>query len=72
MKEAAVAELKAGRPKLLDFVKKHRACLLDQLDFIWDLVSAKEQVQRLQKSRPDLLLEAALDSARVCANGRGE
>ena len=72
LKEAAVRELKAGRPKLLDFVKKHRTCLLDQLDFIWELVGAKEQVQRLQKSRPELLLEAAVDSSRVCANGRGQ
>ena len=69
LKDDALTELKAGRPKLIDFVKKHRACLQDQLDFCWELVGAREQVVRLRKSRQQLLLEAATDTAKVCANG---
>ena len=74
----AVTELKAGRPQLLDFCKKHKACLQDQLDYIWSLSGAEEKLQRLDKSRLDILAEAAsleLSFQRLaekCCNGTGE
>ena len=55
----AVTELRAGRPQLLEFCKKHRSCLEDQLDYIWSLEGAKAKIQRLDKTRAELLVEAA-------------
>jgi hypothetical protein len=55
----AVTELKAGRPQLLDFCKKHKNCLEDQLDYIWELADAGLDVHRLEKTLLDLLVEAA-------------
>ena len=71
VKSDAVAELKAGRSKLLDFVKKHRASLLDQVDFCWELVDAKSHLERLGKSRVEILIEAAAGACGSCANGDG-
>ena len=71
LKVDALSELKAGRPKLIDFVKKHRSSLRDQLDFCWDLVGAGHTLQRLAKSRVEILLEAATASSAGCANGDG-
>ena len=55
----AVTELKAGRPQLLEFCKKHRMSLEDQLDYIWTLHDAEHDIERLDKSLLDLLAEAA-------------
>ena len=55
----AVAELAAGRPQLLDFCKKHRSCLQDQIEYIWSMASAGQRIDRLNKSRLDLLSHAA-------------
>ena len=65
----ARAELKDGRCKLIDFIKKHRTSLEDQLDFCWEMVGAEARLARLGKSRLQILLEAAMDSAATCANG---
>ena len=67
----AVQELKEGRPQLLDFVKKFRTTLEDELDFCWSLHDAPQRLERLSKSRLDLLLDAAIPS-RACYNGDGE
>ena len=64
----AVAELKAGRPQLLEFAKKHRGSLEDQLDFCWSLNNAPARLLRLGKAKLELLLEAAYPD-QVCANG---
>ena len=56
----AVAELKNGRPQLLDFVKKFRATLEDELELCWSLHEAPQRLARLSMTRLDLLLEAAL------------
>ena len=71
LKVDALSELKAGRPKLIDFVKKHRASLRDQLDFCWDLVGAGQTLQRLTKTRVEILFEAATGPSVACANGHG-
>lgn len=71
----AVTELQAGRPQLLDFCKRHRTCLEDQLDHIWSMHSATERLERLGKSRLDLLIDAASLGAspqeltKLCRNG---
>ena len=73
----AVSELQAGRPQLLEFCKKHKTCLEDQLDYIWQMATAKEDVKRLDKSLLDLLLEATipdLPTSRLkeqCSNEEG-
>eukprot|EP00973_Karenia_brevis_P059111 8230115-Karenia_brevis.AAC.1 len=66
----AVKELKEGRPKLMEFVKKHKTNLEDQLDFCWELHTAPDRLNRLEKSRLELLLEAALADNATCANGQ--
>jgi hypothetical protein len=71
LKVDALNELKAGRPKLIDFIKKHRSCLQDQLDFCWELVGAGGSVERMSKSRLEILLEAATNASACCANGDG-
>ena len=71
LKIDALSELKAGRAKLIDFVKKHRSSLRDQLDFCWELVGAGQALARLTKRRVDILLDVATDGAASCANGHG-
>ena len=71
LKLDAVKELKAGRSKLLDFVKKHRATRRGQLDYCWDLMAAPGKLQRLAKSRVEILFDAAVDKASSCASGNG-
>ena len=67
----AVQELAAGRPQLLDFVKKHKATLEDQIEYCWSLNGAPERLVRLSKSRLELLLEAAApDRACACKSGK--
>ena len=73
----AVLELTAGRPQLLDFCKKHKSTLADQIEYIWELHDAKNTLHRLDKTRLDLLLTAAAfdvgpDTIKErCANGKG-
>ena len=69
LKVDALSELKAGRPKLIDFLKKHRSSLRDQLDFCWALVGAGRMLERLSKSRVEILFEAATDASAACSNG---
>ena len=56
----AVEELKAGRPQLLDFCKKHKRGLQDEVEYIWSLHAAKDKIQRQAMSRLEVLAEAAL------------
>lgn len=65
----AVQELKAGRPQLLDFVKKHRSCLEDQVEYCWSLHNAPERIARLSMSRLEVLLQTAADENGTCRNG---
>ena len=73
----AVSELKAGRHQLLDFCKRHKSYLEDQINFCWELHDAPKALQRMEKSRLDLLLEAAhleapmQDLPSYCANSAG-
>ena len=67
----AVQELKAGRPQLLEFVKKFRATLQDELEFCWSLHEAPTRLERMAKTRLDLLLEAGLPE-QTCCNGHGD
>jgi hypothetical protein len=67
----AVAELREGRPQLLEFVKKHRHSLEDELEFCWQLYETPERMQRLDKSRIEILLEVATGDGRLCENGDG-
>ena len=67
----AVKELSAGRGKLLEFVKKYRSCLEDQIEFCWSLKDAPQRMERIGKSRLDILLDAAIDSQSTCKNGHG-
>ena len=69
LKVDALRDLKAGRPKLIDFLKKHRSSLRDQLDFCWELVGAGRMLERLSKSRVEILFEAATDASGACSNG---
>ena len=64
----AAKELDAGRPQLLDFVKKHRVSLEDQLEFCWSLHEAPQRLARMAQSRLDLLLAAAAPG-QSCTNG---
>ena len=66
----AVQELKAGRPQLLEFVKKFRATLEDELEFCWSLHEAPKRLARMAKTRLELLLEAALPEQQ-CQNDHG-
>ena len=63
----AVKELAQGRPQLLEFVKKHRTSLEDQLAFCWSLQEAPERLARMTHTRLDLLLAAAAPD-KACAN----
>ena len=71
----AASELKAGRPRLLEFVRKHRNDLADQLDFVWELVDAPKRLERAVVSRKELLFRAATATSdarlygKQCANG---
>jgi hypothetical protein len=65
----AVKELKAGRPQLLDFIRKNKSSLPDLLDYCWSLNTAEQRLERLSKSRMDILLETATDPWATCANG---
>ena len=64
----AVDELKRGNPKLIEFVKKHKSNLEDQLAFCWELHDAPQRLERMEKSRLELLLEAATSAGSSCAN----
>ena len=71
----AAAEVQAGRPRLMEFVRKHRNDLPDQIDFIWELMHAPERLVRHTTPRPELLFQAATAAtdpgcfASTCANG---
>ena len=67
----AVQELRAGRTQLIEFVRKYRSCLEDQLEFCWSLEEAPQRMQRIGKTRLDILLEAAIDPQASCKNGHG-
>ena len=73
----ALAELNAGRPKLLEFVRKHRHDLVDQLDLIWELVEAPKRLVRMCTLRRDVLMDAAMvhsgmsQALGICANAHG-
>ena len=71
MQADAVAQLRKGEGKLLEFCKKHPRDLEDQLDFFWDLQTAGNAVGRMKLTRPDILLEAAKGGAEKCANREG-
>jgi len=77
LEAAAVTELKAGRPQMIEFCKKHKGCLQDQIEYIWSLETAQERIVRLDKSRLDLLVDAASpyasqpQLAEQCKNGSG-
>ena len=64
----AVQELKAGRPRLLDFVKKHKSNLEDEVAFCWELHGASQRLERQEKSRVELLYTAATCAGSTCAN----
>ena len=68
MQADAVQELKAGRPRLLDFVKKHKSNLEDEIAFCWELHGAPERLEREDKSRMELLYAAATCTGSVCVN----
>ena len=55
----ATTELQAGRPRLLEFVRKHRNDLEDQIAFVWELLQAPARLKRFSTPRQELLLEAA-------------
>ena len=71
----AVSELNEGRPQLLEFCKKHKTCLEDQIDYIWQLAESKDTLSKLDKSRLDILVDACqFDGTKEvhlqqCANG---
>jgi hypothetical protein len=71
----AASEVKHARPKLLEFVRKHRNDLVDQLAFIWELVEAPKLLERMGTSRKELLFQAATPTTdptcftKECANG---
>lgn len=71
LKQDAVRELRAGRAKLIDFVKKHRGTLRDQIDFCWELAGAAGNLERMGKSRVERLLDAATQRPAVCQNEGG-
>ena len=70
----AAMEVKKGRPRLLEFVRKHRNDLQDQIAFIWEIVEAPKRLVRENTSRRELLLRAATATTDVkefpamCAN----
>jgi hypothetical protein len=70
----ATTELQAGRPRLLEFVRKHRNDLADQIAFVWELLESPARLKRYQTERRELLLDAAApalpDEAHMqqCAN----
>ena len=67
----AVKELKAGRPQLLEFVKKHNSSLEDQLEMCWSMHEAPQRLARLSKTKLELLLEAAT-LEKPCSNDHGQ
>jgi len=68
MQADAVSEFEEGRPRLLEFVQKHRGGLEDQLDYIWELKAASAAVERMKESRVDVLLRAATATDAGCKN----
>ena len=70
----ATKELQAGRPRLLEFVRKHRNDLADQLAFVWELLESPARLKRFSTPRRQLLLEAGAPAsvpqshAQHCAN----
>ena len=68
LKADAVSERGHGRPQLIEFVREQRNCLQDQLDFCWELSRAGERIERMSKSRLELILEVALSPEAVCQN----
>jgi len=71
----AAAEVQAGRPRLMEFVRKHRNDLADQIEFVWELMQAPERLVRHNTSRQELLFQAATAATEpscfkgACANG---
>ena len=65
----AADEFQNGNPQLLNFVKRHRHDLQDQIDFVWELRNASKRFERMATPRSELLLQAA--TTRVCSNGTG-
>lgn len=71
----AASEVQAGRPRLMEFVRKHRNDLADQIAFMWELVEAPKRMARMKTPRQELLLQAATMTmdpqlfAKTCANG---
>jgi hypothetical protein len=59
----ATTELAAGRPRLLEFVRKHRNDLADQIEFVWELLDSPARLTRFSTPRRQLLLEAACPSS---------
>ena len=68
----AVKELNAGRPKLVEFVKKNKTCLEDQLSFCWELHDAANHLARMEQTRMEVLLEAASSTQAVCVNDQSK
>ena len=58
----ATTELQAGRPRLLEFVRKHRNDLEDQIAFVWELLEAPARLKRFSTPRQELLFQAAAPS----------
>ena len=64
----AVKAYEAGHPRLLEFARKHRADLRDQMSFIWELKGAAGEVKRMEESRCEVLLRAAQADGDECKN----
>ena len=64
----AVSEMTAGRPKLLEFVRRHQDNLEDQLEFCWRLHEAPRRMERLSLSRVEILRDYAF-ADHACSNG---
>ena len=64
----ATSELQAGRPRLLEFARKHRNDLADQIAFVWQLLEAPARFKRLSTPRQGLLLEVAAPALAVPAH----
>ena len=65
----AVRELREGRPQLLEFVRKNSSSLPDLIDYCWSLDCAEQRLERMELSRVDILLKAAIPDVPFCANG---
>ena len=63
----AVSAFRAGKPKLLEFAKRHSHDLEEQLDLCWALEGAPAALRRVDTPRERLLLAALTDGE--CVNG---